>query len=93
MDLSDLQGEPEDGLDQEAETDNKGLSPESEEKVAQGFHMEESAGAVAKLTSLKGLAELDCCVTVVDASNMIAQLNSIQRVKVDPLGSISQVLH
>lgn len=35
------------------------------------------------LTSLKGLAELDCCVTVIDASNMLAQLNSIKRVQVN----------
>ena len=38
--------------------------------------------------SLKGLAELDCCVTVVDASNLITHLNSIKRVQV---GSFRQL--
>lgn len=43
------------------------------------------ANPVAKYTSLKDLAALDCCVTVVDASNLLAHLNSIKQVKVKTL--------
>ena len=94
MDLDELQSPIAQGI---PIAENSSQSEESTKEVS-GIDSDHNNNAVSsevnsvaqpgQFKSLKGLAELDCCVTVVDASNLITQLNSIKRVQV---GSFRQL--
>ena len=57
------------------------------QQVAETFEMDLEG------TSLKDLSRLDTCVTVVDASNLNANLKSIQKVKVRNKSAYYKALH
>ena len=92
MDNEDDEDEDEDALEEDEDEDADEEEIEQDRQIeAEGLenrgtdqHNEPKDGSESEfeITSLKGLAYLDCCLTVCDASNIMNQHKSIKRVQV-----------